>query len=176
MVYWLKFKLKFQIFHSCFSLAITFRIYNNYFIRLCILILCAVRNFLLFIGEMCTTTRYSVPLGKMFFTCLFNLLLMGFLTSARIVECWMIGDIHSYQLHTCITFFCLFFLQWTIDVCESNEDANGSLHIFDSIITDFMREQKIPGGSIAVSYNGRVIHRQGNATCMLLKLKFKHLR
>lgn len=27
-----------------------------------------------------------------------------------------------------------------------------------------MREQRIPGGSIAVSYNGRVIHRQGNTS------------
>lgn len=120
----------------------------------------------------CRLVRCSLPV------CLIYCLWV-FLTCARIVECWMIGDIHSYQLHTCTynKFFCdVFFLQWTIDVCESNEDANGSLHIFDSIITDFMREQKIPGGSIAVSYNGRVIHRQGNATCMLLNLKFKHLR
>ncbi|XP_062569184.1 putative fimbrial assembly protein FimD, serogroup D isoform X1 [Saccostrea cucullata] len=47
------------------------------------------------------------------------------------------------------------------DLCKANEIADESLWNFDSLITEFMKEQRIPGGAIALSYNGRLIHKQG---------------
>lgn len=50
------------------------------------------------------------------------------------------------------------------DSCKANEYADISMRKFDSIITDYMKEQRIPGGALAITLNGRIIHRQGVTT------------
>lgn len=42
------------------------------------------------------------------------------------------------------------------------EDEGGEVKYFDNIIASFMRERNIPGASVAISKNGKLIFKKGN--------------
>ena len=66
------------------------------------------------------------------------------------------------HVHVCMfLILCLIIVFFPTDSCKANEYADISMRKFDSIITDYMKEQRIPGGALAITLNGRIIHRQG---------------
>ena len=46
----------------------------------------------------------------------------------------------------------------------ANRPVNKSMLSFDEVIIDFMIEQDIPGGSVALSKNGTLLYCQGEDT------------